>query len=897
MADFNLDFVGPGARLALAAAKRAEDAAGSAGGAAAAIVQPLVDDAQASAGFALRSDAITFAPKMATGERTFVYGAGASTHAAVAGEIALGGAAATPGAQISDNGYYAKQASGTLWRVDDLESQKAKSSADNAAAQVGDLKSSPTQRIGRPVAPVTSATQIGANTTVRQDTAATRASTITEIGVWATGSANIKIRVLDSANAIVGTISTTVVAGLNTFNAAALSALPQVPVGGRVTIWGNNAFLAYRQAWTADGDGYSTYAGDYTTGGVAFTKNVNIRELQWYITLTAAAETAATASAFNALKVEADDSAAVTAGLKSNVTETAGLPSMPVAGGAALPGTAVFILGEPFVNGGPLLVDLEVVATGDIPICLYTQVAGAWTLAQQMIFTATVTGVQTVDTGMTAKAGQYLGFIPSGRVGYFAGVAMPSLGYYNFTPNTAGAGTDSTLSTASTLNIRGRATKSIATVTAPAFATLKAQVEAGGAGVPHAYSYDAGTGSAIYVQTENCTYMIVGLGQSLSMGTNPDTTVAITTAAEYPGYGLMVNSGVWPNGAAITSLVDLVEGPTSVGGETHAAGTVSAILSRLNVRHGRTPRLVYAIAGKGGTAYLGLKRGSDTYAELLRVVKAVNDIEVAAGRKLVVICTQLHHGEQDYRDGTTEAQYCRMLDWWQSNTQEDIRRITGQSAPVPMYAYQSNRGGRTVGIPSPPALAQLSIEKRNPLIRCLGPIYDSVAASDNAHVTGRSYRRMGRREGAMIADDLFATPTANSESLHVIASYWSATNKFCLQYNKPITIESGDTLVTVSTLGAGKGIDYTDNSGSVPTITGIAVTGTDTVEVTLSAAPTGLRKRCWIAARGQYPTGNTSGTGNVLGPRSGIRSTAVADTDPNDGAVIYHWACQEEIAL
>lgn len=49
MADFNLDFVGPAARLALAAAKRAETAAGSAGGAAAAIVEPLVAAANGAA--------------------------------------------------------------------------------------------------------------------------------------------------------------------------------------------------------------------------------------------------------------------------------------------------------------------------------------------------------------------------------------------------------------------------------------------------------------------------------------------------------------------------------------------------------------------------------------------------------------------------------------------------------------------------------------------------------------------------------------------------------------------------------------------------------------------------------------------------------------------------------
>lgn len=97
------------------------------------------DDAQTFAGFTLRADAITFAPKLATNERTTVQVSDTGTHAAVTGEVDLGGAAATVGAQIPNTGVYAKQASGAIWRVGDLDSQIAAAKAAEATTTVASL--------------------------------------------------------------------------------------------------------------------------------------------------------------------------------------------------------------------------------------------------------------------------------------------------------------------------------------------------------------------------------------------------------------------------------------------------------------------------------------------------------------------------------------------------------------------------------------------------------------------------------------------------------------------------------------------------------------------------------------------------------------------------------------
>lgn len=94
-------------------------------------------NAERDAGFGTRAAAIAFAPKMATGEPTYVRASDAGTHAAVAGEVRLDGTAATAGEMIPNAGIYAKQASGVLWRVGSLDSQIAAMAAAGVAGIAG----------------------------------------------------------------------------------------------------------------------------------------------------------------------------------------------------------------------------------------------------------------------------------------------------------------------------------------------------------------------------------------------------------------------------------------------------------------------------------------------------------------------------------------------------------------------------------------------------------------------------------------------------------------------------------------------------------------------------------------------------------------------------------------
>lgn len=125
MADFNLDFVGPGARLALAAALRAEAAAGS---------------SQFAVSFLLWTDLAAVASAMEVGVRAQVAISDTGTHTDP-----------VAGAGTLNAGIYVKQAGYALpVRIADLDSQASENYRDQALAAADDIadRIAPGTRVG-----------------------------------------------------------------------------------------------------------------------------------------------------------------------------------------------------------------------------------------------------------------------------------------------------------------------------------------------------------------------------------------------------------------------------------------------------------------------------------------------------------------------------------------------------------------------------------------------------------------------------------------------------------------------------------------------------------------------------------------------------------------------------
>lgn len=412
--------------------------------------------------------------------------------------------------------------------------------------------------------------------------------------------------------------------------------------------------------------------------------------------------------------------------------------------------------------------------------------------------------------------------------------------------------------------------------------------------VANSYSFDTATATALLSETALTDFMIIHNGQSWAEGASHDAGDAtVTTAAQHAGYALMFDVGTRPGGAAVNAYADLKEaerGATSY--ETSLSGMADVIMRGLQTRLGRKPRIVFAIAAAGGQPYSNLKRGSASYTESLRLIARAAEISRAAGRKLVVLAQTVAHGEQDFTDGLSRSLYGRALDQWIEHMNDDIRAITGQTRPVRMYVSQVQRGGTSAGQPAEPALAQLYAMDRNPLIRCVGPAYQSPGSLDGAHLLAVGWRMLGCVFGYGILEDMFGP---YSEPLRVVESWWASSTVFRLRYNKPIALETDDSKITISTLTpvAGKGVNFMDDAAEI-SITGVSVVSGNILEVTLATAPVSFRKKAFIAfKRG----GGGSSSGNVGGCRSGIRASTAFFTDALTGRVLYQWATHDEIRL
>ncbi|AKU97734.1 Endo-1,4-beta-xylanase Z precursor [Labilithrix luteola] len=367
---------------------------------------------------------------------------------------------------------------------------------------------------------------------------------------------------------------------------------------------------------------------------------------------------------------------------------------------------------------------------------------------------------------------------------------------------------------------------------------------------------------------------VLATGQSLSVGANGYP--ALTTAQPYDN--IMFAPGVIPGGEGLHKFSPLVERGLETMSSSFANLVGKMAREELHAASNLDPHdLLVSAHGVSGVGYWALKRGTKPYTIGLAQVKAGRDIAKAQGRPYVVRAITNVHGESDHV--RQNLRYESDLLTWQADYERDVRAITGQREPVPMFETQMSSFTRYGAATSPIPGAQLAAHVHAPgKLILVGPKYHLPYASDGIHLTNEGYRHMGEDYAKAYRRVVLEGRTWEPVRPQRIARSGATIVVTFYVPSPPLVLDTA----RVSDPG-NYGFEYEEAGPHAPTIRNVAVTGPDTVSVTLSAPSTDKSARLRYAF-----TGNAHAkAGPRTGPRGNLRDS---DTTPSrSNNELFNW--------
>jgi hypothetical protein len=400
---------------------------------------------------------------------------------------------------------------------------------------------------------------------------------------------------------------------------------------------------------------------------------------------------------------------------------------------------------------------------------------------------------------------------------------------------------------------------------------------------------------------------IVGLGQSWMQGGNRDRADPVATPRpEHPGYAQQLNAPATPRAGFTAVLMDLHEQETGDRRrERPLSGCADAFERALLSQVGRRHRLLMITAARGGSTLEGglipndgLLPGSMVYDWMLDQVGQAAELIGRQGKRLVVVSIVAAHGETDAALGIGGEGFAQGWRQVRRQADEDIRRLTGQAEPVLLHTYQTTgldrRSDQSAGCTTAQiAWWQLRMSDDDPLCRCIGPVYWTASNPDDfAHATNRSLRRVGLQFGRYVFDNVLGHGRG---PLRVGDLAWVGERRLRVIYPQDIVIETDDSRVNVSSLGSGMGydVDWSKPDGAARIVRVEAASASSrSLDLIFDRPPPQNSGRLLVGAR---PTGR--GVGRDAGGRTAVRSRAPLDEDPQDGFLLYDWACVEALDI
>jgi hypothetical protein len=287
--------------------------------------------------------------------------------------------------------------------------------------------------------------------------------------------------------------------------------------------------------------------------------------------------------------------------------------------------------------------------------------------------------------------------------------------------------------------------------------------------------------------------------------------------------------------------------------------------------------------GRGGWSIAQLSKGTLPYTNSLVAVTNAKAQCTTLGYSYKVPFVDWIQGEADATAAV--GSYLASLLQLQTDYETDIKAVSAQPGRIPLLLDQISNWtapgyNRTdSNVPLEQLQAALDYPER---FVCAGPKYWLQTVADGVHMTGDSSMRLGAmhaRPAKAIINGERWLPT------HCISAVRNGT-KVRLKFHTP---HGPLTIDTVSVTDPGNwGIRWIDSTSSA-TVSSVKLIGDNTVEVTLSAVPTGAVPRIGIADFGT--------PGALAGPTTGVRAClrdSSADFDAY-GQPVYNWACHQRI--
>lgn len=432
------------------------------------------------------------------------------------------------------------------------------------------------------------------------------------------------------------------------------------------------------------------------------------------------------------------------------------------------------------------------------------------------------------------------------------------------------------------------------------------------------YAYlDDGSKSLSVVRTALVTHLYPFAGQSLCEGAQPtDTDGPFVTAPPLRNRVLMPSIGVRmfdasrdgsaTEGQYFHDTAEMVEAVDGSGLRESPCAGFGYHLAKLmsdafpGVDPAALPKIASYVSARGGYTLSRLNRGSKAYRYLLRGVQMMVDAEARRGRRVVVPAINWVQGEGDTANIYYNAENLEIL---RRRYEEDIRSITGQVEPVLLFLAQTNYVAPGVSVAACQVqLSQLEAAQRFPSIKLVGPLYPfemeigSNAASAAIHRSSRGTNGIGQMFARRVMEEMCGAGAPAFAPVDV--RFLNATT-IRARYRVPVlplVLDTSGAVIRTAGMATTFGFDLlpadpvADTDGGfaasrVP-IAGVAAYGGDSVDITLSAAPTARELTVAYALRRDTPGGSD---GPVSGARGCVRDSA-AHVSIIDGTTHRNWS-------